>query len=68
VEDVVDRLVDLDLLHDVPVDERERVVANVIDVLERRRLEIVDTDDTMSVRKQALAEMGAEESGSAGDD
>jgi hypothetical protein len=40
----------------------------VLDVLERRRLEVVETEDTMPVREQALTEMRAEESGSAGDD
>jgi hypothetical protein len=68
VKHVVDRLVDLDLLHDVAVEERERLVADVLDVLERRRLEVVETDDTMAIREQVLTEMRAEESGSAGDD
>jgi hypothetical protein len=67
VEDEVDRLVDLDVLHHVRVDEGEAVVAHVLQVLEGGCLEIVETDDAVPVREQVLAEVRAEESGSAGD-
>src|SRR4051794_36872790 len=68
MEDVVDRLVDPDALDDVLVQEREVLVANVLDVLERPGLEVVDADDAVAVRQQVVAEMGAEEPGAPGDD
>ena len=63
-----DRLFDLDVLRQVVVQEDEVVTADVLDVLERPRVEIVDGDDAMSLREQVIAEMGAEKTGSAGDD
>jgi hypothetical protein len=68
MEDVVDRLVDLDRLDHVVVREREAVVAKVRDVRERARLEVVDADDALPLLEQVLAEMRAEKAGSAGDD
>ena len=68
MEDDVDRLVDLDVLDHVVVHERERVVADVLDVRERARLEVVHADDAIPLREQVLAEVGAEEAGSTGDD
>ena len=67
MEDVVDRLVDPDRLDHVVVDERERVVALVGDVLERPGLEVVDTDDAVPLLEQVIAEMRPEETGAAGD-
>ena len=64
----VDRLVDPDLLDHVVIHERERVVAQVIDVLERRRLEVVDADHPVPAPEQRLAEVGAEEARAAGDE
>ena len=68
VEDEVDRLVDLDVLDHVVVDEREVVVADVLDVRERARLEVVHADHAVALLEQVLAEMRAEKAGSAGDD
>ena len=66
VEDEVDRLVDPDPVDDVLVQEREPVVAQVLDVLERARLEVVDADHPVPLLEQVVAEMGAEEAGAAG--
>ena len=68
VVDDVDRLVDVDVLDHVVVDERERVVANVLEVDERARLEVVDADDPVAPLQQVVAEMGAEEAGAARDE
>src|SRR5262249_9218281 len=68
VEDVVDGLVDPDPVDDVLVDEREPVVAAVLDVLERAGLEVVDADDPVAAPEEVVAEMGAEEAGASGDD
>jgi hypothetical protein len=40
----------------------------VLEVRERARLQIVDADDLLPLPEQVLAEMGAQEAGSAGDD
>jgi hypothetical protein len=50
------------------VDEDEVVVADVVDVLERRGLQVVDADDPVPVREQQLTQVGAEKPGSPGDD
>ena len=64
----VDRLVGHDRLDHVVVQERERVVAQVVDVLERRDDEVVDADHPLAALEERLAEMGAEEPGAAGDE
>jgi hypothetical protein len=38
------------------------------DVLERARLEVVDTDDPMTLLEQMVAEMRPQEAGATGDD
>src|SRR5205814_5680814 len=68
MEDVVDRLVDLDRLGHVVVEERERLVAQVRDVLERPRLQVVDTDNAVTLVKEVVAQVRTEEAGAAGDD
>jgi hypothetical protein len=50
------------------VHEDEVVAAKMLDVLERARLEVVDAENAMPLPEQVLAEMGAEEPRSAGDD
>ncbi len=67
MEDVVDRPVDVDRLDHVVVQERELVALDVGDVLQRARLEVVDADHAMPLGEQVVAEMRAEEPGSAGD-
>ena len=67
MEDVVDGLVEPDRLDHVVVDERERVVALVGDVLQRPGLEVVDADDPMPLLEQVIAEVRPEETGAAGD-
>ena len=68
VIDDVDWLVHGDRLDHVVVQERERVVAEVVDVRERRDDEVVDAHDPVAALEQGLAEVGAEETGAAGDD
>ncbi len=66
--DEVDGLVDGDRLDHVVVHERERVVAEVLDVLERRDDEVVHADHAVAALEQRFAEVGAEEAGAAGDE
>ena len=68
VVDEVDRLVDPDPVDDVLVHEREAIVPEVLDVLERARLEVVDADHPVALLDQVVAEMRAEEPGAAGHD
>ena len=67
VVDGVDRLVDEVGLGDVEVERDELGVADVRNVLERARLEVVDADHTVPPREQLVAQMRAEESGAPGD-
>jgi hypothetical protein len=68
VEDDVDGLVEIDVLDEVVVDEGEGVVTDVLEVLERARLEVVETENAITLPEQVVAEVGTEEAGSAGDD
>ena len=68
VVDDVDGLVDRDLLRHVVVDEREAVAAEVLDVLERRDLEVVEADNALSLLEERLAEVRAEKPGATGDE
>jgi hypothetical protein len=68
VVDDVHRLVDFQMEDHVVVDEHERVVPKVLEVLQRAALEVVDADDAMVLREQVLAKVGAEEPGPAGND
>ena len=68
VVDVVDGLVDGDRVDHVVIHERERVVAQVLDVLERRDDEVVQADHPVAALEQRFAEVGAEEAGAAGDE
>ena len=53
VVDEVDRLVDLDVLRQVVREEDEGVAAQMLDVGERARLEVVDADDAVVLRPAA---------------
>src|SRR6266542_4355568 len=68
VVDDVHGLVDLQVLDHVVVDEAEGIIAQVLEVLERAALEVVDADHAVARLKQVLTEMGAEKPGSPGDD
>ena len=68
MEDVVDRAVDLDRLDHVVVAELEPVVPEVLDVRERRRLEVVDADHAVAAAQERFTEVRSEEPGTAGDD
>src|SRR5262249_57402532 len=68
VVDEVDVALDVQVLGDVVVDEREVLAAEVSDVLEGSRVEVVDADDTEVALNEVVAEMGAEEAGPAGHD
>ena len=66
--DDVDGLVDLDRLRHVVVEEREGVAAQVRDVVERARQQIVDADHPVADGDEVVAEMRPEESRPTGDD
>src|SRR5213592_3034291 len=68
VVDEVDRLGNVDVGRHVLVDERVVLAAEVLDVLERSRIEIVDADHPEIAGDQRIGEVGAEEPGPAGDD
>jgi hypothetical protein len=68
MEDVVHWTVDVDGVDNVVVEERELVLAQVRDVLERSGFEVVDTDDAVALLEQVVAKMRSEEAGTAGDD
>ena len=59
---------DLDVVDHVVVHEREGVVADVLEVREGARLEVVHAYDAVILREEVLAKVRAEEAGSAGDD
>ena len=68
VEDEVERLLDRDVLDDVVVQEDEAVVAQVLDVRERARLEVVEAEHAVTALEQRLAEVRAQEACAAGDE
>ena len=68
VVDEVDGLIDEIRLDDVDVQVDERVAANVGDVRERSRLEVVDADHAVAAGEQFVAEVRAEKSGATGDE
>jgi hypothetical protein len=59
VVDEVDRPRHVNVLDDVVVQELEVAAADVLEVRERRRLEVVDTDDAVALVEQVVAEMRA---------
>ena len=65
VVDEVDRLLDLDVERDVVVAEVEGLVAQVLDVRQRARLEVVDADHAVPALQQRLTEVRAEKPGPA---
>src|SRR5581483_11596126 len=67
MEHEVDGLVDGDRFGDVVIQEGERVVLEVRDVLERAGLEVVDADDPMPFVQQSVAQMRRQKAGAAGD-
>jgi hypothetical protein len=68
VQHAVDRLADLEVLHEIVLHEHEALVAKVLDVRQRPRLEVVDAEHAVTAAEQCFTEVGAEESGPAGDD
>jgi hypothetical protein len=68
VVDDVDRLVDLEVLDHVVIEEDEVVVADVLDVPQRARQQVVDADHPVALGEQVVAEVRAQEAGSTGDD
>ena len=68
VEDEVHRLVDEPGLRQVLVDEDEvGAVLDVLDVLERARVEVVHAHHAVALLEQVVAEVRAEKTGAAGD-
>src|SRR6185437_11351814 len=69
VEDVVDALREEEGLGDVVVYEEEVLaVFQVLDVLQRARVEVVDADDAVALAQEEVAQMRPEEAGPAGND
>src|SRR5215204_6234293 len=68
VENEVDRLVDLEVVDHVVVDEDEFVAADVLDVREGADDEVVDADHAMTLREQVFAKVATEKAGAAGDE
>src|SRR5439155_3539432 len=61
VVDDIDRPLDLEVLGDVVVDEEELVGAEVLDVLQRGRLEVVYAEDPIALAEEEVAEVRSEE-------
>ena len=59
VIDEIDGLRDLEMRSDVVIDEHEAVAPEVLDVLERAGLEVVDADDPAAVGDEGVAEIPA---------
>jgi hypothetical protein len=69
VENEVDGLLEEEGLCEIVVEGLElRLVRDVLDVLERAGVEVVDADDTVPLGEQVIAEVGADEAGAAGDE
>ncbi|MDX6469956.1 MAG: hypothetical protein QOF75_1759 [Gaiellaceae bacterium] len=68
MEDEVDRLRDLEMLREVVMEKREAVAAKVLDILERACLEVVDADDTMSLRDEPVGEVRPQEACASSDE
>jgi hypothetical protein len=69
VENEVDGLLEEEGLGEIVVQGLElRLVRDVLDVLERAGVEVVDADDTVPLGEQVIAEVGADEAGAAGDE
>ena len=67
VIDEVDRLVDEERLGEVVLDEEVAVVADVLDVLQRPRVEVVDADHAVTLAEKVVGHMRAEKAGAAAD-
>jgi hypothetical protein len=65
VVDEVHGLVDLVVARDVEHLEPEVLAPDVLDVVERPRLEVVDADHPVPASEQVITEMRAEEAGAA---
>ena len=66
VVDEVDPLVDLVVACDVEMLEPEVVALQVLDVVERAGVEVVDADDPVAAVEQVVAEVGAKKARAAG--
>ena len=64
----VDRAVDVDVVGDVVLDEREVAVGEVRDVGGVAGQQVVDADDRVVAIEQRFGQMRSDEAGGAGDD
>ena len=55
------------MTHEIVLHEDEPLVAQMLDVRQRPRLEVVDAEHAVATAEQCFAEVGAEEPGPAGD-
>jgi len=67
VIDEIDRLYDVGMRRDVVVAELEALTTEMLDVLQRTGIEVVDADHAEIARDQMVAEVRAEESRASGD-
>ena len=68
VIDDVDRLVDREMIRDVVIHEDEIVAAQVLDVLKRPGLQVVEANDSVSVAGKRIAEMRSKKARASCDD
>jgi RNase P/RNase MRP subunit p29 len=68
VVDEINWLLDLEVARQVEVEKEELLASVVLDVLQRPRLEVVDTDHAVAAPEERVAEMRSEEAGTARDD
>ena len=68
MEHLVDRFVDFQVLDHVVLAKHEGVGPNVLNVLERPRVEVVDADHSPTFGEEVIAKVGAEKTCSSGDD
>jgi hypothetical protein len=68
VQHVIDRAVDVDVVGDVVADELEIAIAQVRDVGEIARQQVVDADDGVAAIEQRFRQMRSDETGGAGND
>jgi hypothetical protein len=69
VPDEVHGTVEVEILGDVLLDEAEvRVASEVLDIVGGAGDQVVDDDDTVAAGKEDIDEVGAEETGTTGDD
>jgi hypothetical protein len=68
VKDEIDRSLDVDVVRDVVLDEREVAIREMRDVCRVAREQVVDADDAAAAIEERFGEMRSDESGRTGND